>query len=136
MLEILTGALDCLITGELQQASKAQQRSSGGHDDDDVASSEDDAKLFGMGDSSGHLAERYLQKTYNKTGSLMALSCKGTAVLACKCAGLGAKEAKEVTAAAFRFGRDLGLCFQLVDDAIDFEAEAAQVGKPTAADLK
>ncbi len=38
---------------------------------------------------------------------------------------------------AFAFGKDLGLCFQLVDDALDFEAEGAEdIGKPVAADLK
>lgn len=38
--------------------------------------------------------------------------------------------------AAFEFGRQVGMAFQLVDDLLDFIATSAQLGKPAAADLR
>ena len=35
-----------------------------------------------------------------------------------------------------RFGANLGLCFQLVDDALDFTADRRELGKPVMADLR
>ena len=35
-----------------------------------------------------------------------------------------------------RFGRALGICFQLADDLLDFTSEAATLGKPVLSDLK
>jgi geranylgeranyl pyrophosphate synthase len=37
---------------------------------------------------------------------------------------------------ATEFGRNLGLAFQLVDDVLDYVASAAELGKPTANDLR
>lgn len=37
---------------------------------------------------------------------------------------------------AFDFGKHLGVAFQLVDDALDFEVSAASLGKPAMADMK
>ncbi|KAI9253377.1 isoprenoid synthase domain-containing protein [Phascolomyces articulosus] len=70
----------------------------------------------------------YIEKTYMKTGSLIAQSCKSSAVLG-NCTS-------EVTDIAFQFGRNLGLAFQLVDDMLDFTVTAADLGKPAGADLK
>ncbi|KAI8987261.1 solanesyl pyrophosphate synthase [Mycotypha africana] len=72
--------------------------------------------------------EHYLEKSYMKTGSLIAQSCKSSAVLG-GCT-------KEVASIAFDFGRNLGLAFQLIDDMLDFTITAAELGKPAAADLK
>lgn len=47
----------------------------------------------------------YIEKTYMKTGSLIAQSCKSSAVLG-GCT-------KEVTDIAFEFGRNLGIAFQV-----------------------
>ena len=38
--------------------------------------------------------------------------------------------------AAFQYGKNLGIAFQLIDDYLDFSASAASLGKPVAADLK
>ncbi len=38
--------------------------------------------------------------------------------------------------ALFRFGANLGLCFQLVDDVLDFTADQKELGKPVMADLR
>ncbi|KAI7850700.1 solanesyl pyrophosphate synthase [Circinella umbellata] len=70
----------------------------------------------------------YIEKTYMKTGSLIAQSCKSSAVLG-NCTS-------EVNDIAFQFGRNLGLAFQLVDDMLDFTVTAADLGKPAGADLK
>ncbi|KAI8993376.1 isoprenoid synthase domain-containing protein [Pilobolus umbonatus] len=72
--------------------------------------------------------DHYMEKTYMKTGSLIAQSCKASAVLG------GATE--EVAVLSFEFGRNLGLAFQLVDDLLDFTVSAAELGKPAGADLK
>ncbi len=43
---------------------------------------------------------------------------------------------RQVHRRAFEFGKHLGIAFQLVDDALDFEASAAALGKPAMADMK
>ncbi|KAL1935684.1 hypothetical protein VTP01DRAFT_4824, partial [Rhizomucor pusillus] len=70
----------------------------------------------------------YMEKTYMKTGSLIAQSCKSSAVLG-GCT-------TEVNDIAYKFGRNIGLAFQLVDDMLDFTVSAADLGKPAGADLK
>lgn len=72
--------------------------------------------------------EHYLNKSFNKTASLMAYSCKANAVLA--------NVSKEEVESAFQYGRNIGIAFQLVDDLLDFVSSADQLGKPAAADLK
>lgn len=69
----------------------------------------------------------YLKKTYQKTASLLANSCKATAVL------VNADE--EVQDILFNFGKNIGIAFQLVDDTLDFTSTATELGKPVAADL-
>ncbi|KAI8613513.1 isoprenoid synthase domain-containing protein [Chytriomyces sp. MP71] len=72
--------------------------------------------------------EYYLTKTYMKTASLIANSCKAAAVLG------GCNEL--VADALYRYGRALGLAFQVVDDMLDFTVTAEEMGKPVNADLK
>lgn len=70
----------------------------------------------------------YLHKTFKKTASLMAYTCKAVAHLS------GANVSQQE--AAFQYGRNLGIAFQLVDDLLDFVSSQAELGKPAAADLK
>ncbi|PYH88892.1 terpenoid synthase [Aspergillus ellipticus CBS 707.79] len=70
----------------------------------------------------------YLQKTYLKTGSLISKSCRSTAVLG--------HSVPEVVEAAYQYGRNLGLAFQLVDDMLDYTVSEAEMGKPVGADLE
>lgn len=70
----------------------------------------------------------YIQKTFKKTASLIAYTCKAVAYLS------GADE--ELQEAAFQYGRNLGIAFQLVDDLLDFVSNQAELGKPAANDLK
>lgn len=78
----------------------------------------------------GHAStmEYYLQKTYLKTASLISKSCRASAILG------GGSEAH--IEAAYQFGKNLGLAFQIVDDMLDYSASAAHLGKPSNADLK
>jgi len=70
----------------------------------------------------------YLRKNFYKTGSLMANSCKSAALL-------GDYSPAHVQA-AYRFGKHVGMAFQLVDDVLDFEGSLSQLGKPALADLR
>ncbi|CAB4253161.1 similar to Saccharomyces cerevisiae YBR003W COQ1 Hexaprenyl pyrophosphate synthetase, catalyzes the first step in ubiquinone (coenzyme Q) biosynthesis [Maudiozyma barnettii] len=70
----------------------------------------------------------YLHKSYLKTASLISKSCRATAILS------GAQP--EVIESCYNFGKNLGLCFQLVDDMLDFTVSAKELGKPSGADLK
>lgn len=70
----------------------------------------------------------YLQKTYLKTASLISKSCRAAALL-------GRADADTVDA-AYAYGRNIGLAFQLVDDMLDYTRSAADLGKPAAADLE
>ncbi|CAB1097522.1 unnamed protein product [Ectocarpus sp. CCAP 1310/34] len=76
----------------------------------------------------GGAFEYYVRKNYYKTGSLMANSCKASAVL-----GQHDLEVQEV---AFEYGKRVGLAFQLVDDILDFEGNAFTLGKPALNDLR
>ena len=70
----------------------------------------------------------YLQKTYLKTASLISKSCRSAAVLG--------RSAPDVIEAAYAYGRNLGLAFQLVDDMLDYTVTEAELGKPAGADLE
>eukprot|EP00058_Branchiostoma_floridae_P009211 XP_002594699.1 hypothetical protein BRAFLDRAFT_240460 [Branchiostoma floridae] len=70
----------------------------------------------------------YLKKTFKKTASLLAHSCRAVAVLS--------GSSKDVQEVAYQYGKNLGIAFQLVDDMLDFMSTEELMGKPTAADLK
>lgn len=70
----------------------------------------------------------YLQKTYLKSASLISKSCRAAALLG--------QNSPEVAEAAYTYGRNLGLAFQLVDDMLDYTTSAAELGKPAGADLE
>jgi len=69
----------------------------------------------------------YIEKSYRKTASLIANSCQAAAVLS------GTTEDK--IQAGFNYGKNLGISFQLIDDALDYIASEKEMGKPTGADL-
>ncbi|KAI9638799.1 trans-hexaprenyltranstransferase [Dioszegia hungarica] len=77
--------------------------------------------------------EDYMRKTYLKTASLMAKSARAAVILG----GSGRGEAEWVKEVAYGYGRNLGIAFQLVDDALDFLPPDLSLGKPgEGADLK
>ena len=70
----------------------------------------------------------YLQKTYLKSASLISKSCRAAALLG--------ENSSEVVDAAYSYGRNLGLAFQLVDDMLDYTTTSESLGKPAGADLE
>lgn len=72
--------------------------------------------------------EEYLDIITGKTACLLKTACRLGAVLA------GASEEQEETAAGFGLG--VGIAFQLVDDALDYEGSAEDIGKPAGSDLR
>ena len=70
----------------------------------------------------------YLHKTYLKSASLISKSCRAAALLG--------GSVPEVVDAAYSYGRNLGLAFQLVDDMLDYTISGAELGKPAGADLE
>jgi all-trans-nonaprenyl-diphosphate synthase len=75
----------------------------------------------------GQSFEAYIEKSYCKTASLMANSARAAGVLS--------DLPPDRLDALFRFGRQLGLAFQVVDDILDFTGSDQQLGKPAASDL-
>ena len=84
--ELLSSVIEHLVKGEVMQMHATLRKEAGMRNAFDV----------------------YLRKTYYKTGSLIANSCKGIAML-------GAYP-DDVTQAAYKYGLHLGMAFQLVDD--------------------
>ena len=70
----------------------------------------------------------YLQKTYLKSASLISKSCRAAALLG--------QHSPEVVEAAYSYGRNLGLAFQLVDDMLDYTIDREELGKPAGVDLE
>lgn len=70
----------------------------------------------------------YLQKTYLKSASLISKSCRAAALLG--------DHSTEVVEAAYQYGKNLGLAFQLVDDMLDYTVSGVELGKPAGADLE
>ena len=70
----------------------------------------------------------YMQKTYLKSASLISKSCRAAAILG--------GHSSQVVEAAYQYGKNLGLAFQLVDDMLDYTVSATDLGKPAGADLE
>ncbi len=72
--------------------------------------------------------ERYLDVVRGKTAALFAAACEVGAVVA---------DRPEAEAAALRdYGMNLGIAFQLVDDALDYAADQAVLGKTVGDDFR
>jgi octaprenyl-diphosphate synthase len=72
--------------------------------------------------------EAYLEIITGKTAYLIQAACEAGAILA--------RADAAVVDAARRFGLGLGIAFQLVDDALDYAATEAALGKPQGGDLR
>lgn len=71
--------------------------------------------------------EKYLDKTYKKTASLIANSAKSAGLLS----GVSDAMAENL----YSYGRHIGLAFQIVDDILDFTGSTEALGKPAGSDL-
>jgi octaprenyl-diphosphate synthase len=72
--------------------------------------------------------DRYLAIIAAKTAALFAAACRIAAVVA--------ERDEAVEAALDAYGRNLGVAFQLVDDAIDYASDAATMGKGVGDDFR
>ena len=71
---------------------------------------------------------RYLEVIHGKTAALFAAACRVGAIVAAR------PEAEEL--ALESFGTNLGMAFQLVDDALDYAADQAELGKTVGDDFR
>jgi len=70
----------------------------------------------------------YLERIGAKTASLFAMCCAGAAV--------ASGQDEQQIEALRRYGYNIGLAFQLVDDILDFTGDAGTLGKPAGNDLR
>ncbi|KAJ3080350.1 coq1 putative hexaprenyl diphosphate synthase [Rhizoclosmatium hyalinum] len=141
VVELLSTVISNLVEGEFMQlrnSAKAKDPSAGlnktnAHDSLDTPAPESlvptrrSYPLFSSNVATARF-EYYLTKTYMKTASLIANSCRASAVLG------GCNEV--VAEAVYHYGKSLGLAFQVVDDMLDFTVTADEMGKPVNADIK
>nr|YP_010336193.1 prenyl transferase [Chroodactylon ornatum]UNJ14599.1 prenyl transferase [Chroodactylon ornatum] len=71
--------------------------------------------------------EEYISKSFYKTGSLIAASCQGAALLN--------SVDKNIANEFYMYGRYMGLAFQIVDDILDVVGSSNNLGKPAGSDL-
>ncbi|XVF40082.1 hypothetical protein PTKIN_Ptkin01aG0083400 [Pterospermum kingtungense] len=102
VVSLLVTAVENLVTGEtMQMAATIEQRCS---------------------------MEYYMQKTYNKTASLISNSCKAMAILS--------DQTPAVAKLAFEYGKNLGLAYQFIDDILDITGTSASLGKGSLSDIR
>jgi all-trans-nonaprenyl-diphosphate synthase len=70
----------------------------------------------------------YIEKSFYKTASLIAASCKGAAILS----NIRICEQDEY----YLYGKYLGLGFQIIDDILDITCSSEELGKPSGSDLR
>ncbi len=135
ILEAMTQALSCLVSGEILQATHP--------------SGEQFRFREGFAFDAASLMKTYMLKTYYKTSSLFRYSCRACSILA-GCGndddddGLGNRSKRKQGLAlgersgsmtdAEKFGFHLGLAYQIVDDILDLTG-SSKLGKPVLADL-
>lgn len=103
VIELLSQVIDNLVKGEIMQLRPRSPA------------------------DSGVSIDQYLTKSYFKTASIIANSCKAEALL-----GAHSPLYQEI---AFEYGKNLGLAFQIVDDLLDFTVSSQELGKPALNDL-
>ncbi len=70
----------------------------------------------------------YMDITRRKTAELFAAACSIPALFQ--------PSTLHLTDTLAEFGRNLGLCFQLIDDVLDYTSSRGELGKPVMADLR
>nr|YP_010619872.1 Prenyl transferase [Symphyocladia marchantioides]WAX03885.1 Prenyl transferase [Symphyocladia marchantioides] len=71
--------------------------------------------------------QEYTEKSFYKTASLLACSCKATTILN--------KSHKIMQNDFYLYGKHLGLAFQIIDDILDLTGLPKDLGKPAGSDL-
>nr|WDA98946.1 prenyl transferase [Sciadococcus taiwanensis] len=70
----------------------------------------------------------YLEKSFYKTASLIAASCRGASMLS--------ENTEIINQQLYEYGKNLGLAFQIIDDILDITSSIEDLGKPAGSDLK
>jgi geranylgeranyl pyrophosphate synthase len=83
-------------------------------------------QLFNHGDPTS--MSEYLARIYAKTASMFELATGAAAILS--------DLEGPIVEQAHRFGYELGIAFQIIDDILDFTGQQTTVGKPVASDLR
>nr|ARX95875.1 prenyl transferase [Thorea hispida] len=71
---------------------------------------------------------QYIEKSFYKTASLIAASCKSAAILN--------KNNIKQQNACYIYGKHIGLAFQIIDDILDITGSTQSLGKSSSSDLK
>ncbi len=72
--------------------------------------------------------DAYYERIYAKTASLFETSTRSAAILC--------QASSEDTAYLTKFGYELGIAFQIIDDILDFTGKQEDIGKPVGGDLR
>lgn len=135
VVELLSTVIEHLVRGEVIQmnggsaaagAAGAAVRAPGSGGIGDV--SEEETRRQRQYHAPDGRFEMYIAKSFFKTASLMANSCRAVTMLA----GHGPDAAD----AAYSYGEHVGIAFQLVDDMLDFTSDESALGKPVLDDLR
>nr|WOA02450.1 prenyl transferase [Gloiopeltis furcata] len=70
----------------------------------------------------------YIEKSFYKTASLIAASCKGASMLS--------SSDIKMQSDFYLYGKHIGLAFQIIDDILDIVGSSKSLGKPAGIDLK
>lgn len=126
VVELLSTVIEHLVRGEvLQMNAGSRQTLHGGIGD---ACTVDKSVQDEWYHHPSGVFETYLAKTFFKSASLIANSCRAVAMLA--------GHAPHVIDAAYRYGEDVGMAFQLMDDVLDMTATEETLGKPVMNDVR
>lgn len=81
-----------------------------------------------LASSESHPRESYLRRIYNKTASLFTTAAETGAMLS----GANDSDVEHM----HRFGYNLGMAYQVMDDVLDFTSDSEELGKPACNDLR
>jgi len=104
VIEIVSVILEHLVKGEVMQMKPATEM------------------------SLKYKLDYYITKTFYKTASLIANSCKAMTVLA--------GHERQIQEIAYEYGKGIGIAFQIMDDLLDIVSNTATLGKPVLNDLQ
>lgn len=132
VVELLSTVIEHLVRGEVIQmnggsaAAGAAARAPGSGGIGDV--SEEESRRQRQYHEPDGPFEMYIAKSFFKTASLMANSCRAVTMLA--------GHSADTADAAYSYGEHVGIAFQLVDDMLDFTSDESAMGKPVLDDLR
>ncbi|KAM0755194.1 terpenoid synthase [Meredithblackwellia eburnea MCA 4105] len=140
VVELVASVLANLVEGEVMQM-KGNFPTSSSSSSSSGKGEEEETSFVGNSNKgpSEEIFNHYMKKTYLKTASLIAKSARAATILGGCGTRQGWVEGERVKDAAYGYGRNLGIAFQLIDDTLDLlpPSSSSSLGKPAqGADLK